>query len=259
MHYTNWISLVFEKFASCSFPRILQRGINKIYINLFNLNMDEFDTLDNYANLNALFMRSLIHPRSFDKDENVMIAPCDSEIFSFGEVKNNLALQIKGKEYKVSDFLKEELEGYSYTNFYLSPRDYHRFHAPFDLKVLKISFIPGILLSVNEKSLLKNEEVFSKNKRVVLECQDNFGNPFYFIAVGALNVGRIQINFYPESTNFKESKEVVFDTPIILKKGDEIGSFLMGSTIVTFSKNWEFCLKEREKVYFGQLIAKYKG
>lgn len=258
MHYTNWISSIFEKFASYSFPLFLQKFINKTYVNLFDLNMSEFDTLESYSNLNALFMRSLIYPRSFDKEKNTMIAPCDSEIFCFGEVKDNLALQIKGKEYKVSDFLKEELEGYSYTNFYLSPRDYHRFHAPCDLEVVKIRFISGILLSVNEKSLQQNDAVFSKNKRVVLECKDGFGNPFYFIAVGALNVGRIQINFYPDSCKINTDKEVVFEDSIKLKKGDEIGSFLMGSTIVTFCKGWDFSLKEKEKILFGQLIAKHK-
>ena len=69
-------------------------------------------------------------------------------------------------------------------------------------------------------------------------------------------MGKIQIHFAPSVAEFKESQSIEFETPIYVKKGDEMGSFLMGSTIVLLSKNWEYQLKLREKVYFGQCIAK---
>ncbi|WDL69334.1 phosphatidylserine decarboxylase [Helicobacter winghamensis] len=257
MHYTNLLSCLFEKFASYAFPFRLQGWINRAYVRIFDIKLDEFDTLASYPTLNALFTRSLVKMRSFDKMESNMIAPCDSMIMEFGECVDNRAMQIKGKHYFISDFIKTKLdEGYCYVNFYLSPRDYHRFHAPLNLKIKRLEFITGVLLGVSEKALLRYNEVFTKNKRVVLECEDDFGEILYFVAIGALNVGRIQINFAPEVTGFKKSQTLHFDTPIIVKKGEEIGSFLMGSTIVLLSKNWKYDLKLKEKVYFGQCIAK---
>ncbi|MBX7491305.1 phosphatidylserine decarboxylase [Helicobacter turcicus] len=258
MHYTNFISSLFEKFASYAFSPMIQRWINRTYVKIFDIKLDEFDTLESYPTLNALFTRSLVKIRSFDKTDSNMIAPCDALIMEFGECKDNMAMQIKGKYYFVSDFIKTRLEeGYNYVNFYLSPSDYHRFHAPLNLKVKRLEFISGRLFSVSEKMLLKHEEVFVKNKRVVLECEDDFGNTLYFVAIGALNVGHIQINFVPEVVGFMESTTLNFDIPIFVQKGEEIGSFLMGSTIVLLSKNWKYDLKLKEKVYFGQCIAKF--
>ena len=169
-------------------------------------------------------------------------------------------MQIKRKSYKIDDFIHHKIdENCFYVNFYLSPSDYHRFHAPVDLWVKKIVFIQGLLLPVNERSLYKNENLFIKNKRVVLECEDEFGNDLYYVAVGALNVGKIQINLESKIANLKESESFCYEKPIFVKKGDELGCFQMGSTIVMFSENWEYNLKIKEKVLFGQQIAKYKG
>lgn len=260
MHYTNMLSLCFERFARYRFHPRLQRWINAAYVKIFDVKLDEFDTLASFPNLNALFTRSLVKMRPFDKAKFHLIAPCDSRIMEMGLCQEDYAMQIKGKSYRVSDFVRKKLEeGYYFVNFYLSPRDYHRFHAPLNLKVKHLEFIQGKLLSVCEKSLLKHNEVFTQNKRVVLECEDEFGESFYLIAVGALNVGKIQINFAPEVVEFKESQSVSFEPPISLQKGDEIGSFLMGSTIVLLTKNWHYDLKIGEEVYFGQCIAAHSS
>lgn len=260
MHYTNFISKCFEKFACHAFPTRIQLGINQAYIRWFNVKMEEFDTIASYPTLNALFTRSLVKMRSFDKTDCKMIAPCDSTIMELGACENGIAMQIKGKTYCVRDFIKNDLEeGYSFVNFYLSPSDYHRFHAPLNLKIRRLEFVSGKLKSVNEKSLLQCGDVFTQNKRVVLECEDDFGETLYFVAIGALNVGKIQIHFAPDVAEFEESQTLEFAEPIFVKKGDEMGSFLMGSTIVLLSKNWEYQLKLREKVYFGQCIAKLQN
>ncbi len=260
LHYTNLISQLFEKISHFAFYPKIQILINKFYIRIFNINMEGFDTLQSYPTLNALFTRSLVKMRSFDKSEVAMIAPCDSVVMESGVCKENLAMQIKGKSYKIDDFIHHKIdENFFYVNFYLSPSDYHRFHAPIDLWVKKIAFIQGLLLPVNERSLYKNENLFIKNKRVVLECEDEFGNDLYYVAVGALNVGKIQINLESKIANLKENESFCYEKPIFVKKGDELGCFQMGSTIVMFSKNWEYNLKIKEKVLFGQQIAQYKG
>ncbi|MDE5591570.1 MAG: phosphatidylserine decarboxylase [Helicobacter sp.] len=259
MHYTNFISQVFEKIAHCNFPAPIQIFINRAYARFFKLDMQEFDSLESYPTLNALFTRVLREQRSFDDNQEKMISPCDSMIMEMGICKDNFAMQIKGKPYVLSDFITQNLEeGYWYVNFYLSPRDYHRFHAPIDLKIKSIAFVDGILLPVNKKSLEKNESLFNKNKRVVLKCEDSFGSMFYFIAVGALNVGKITIHIAPEISILKENKEIVYENPHFLKKGDEIGCFEMGSTIVVLSKNWQYQINNYQQLRFGDSIATHK-
>lgn len=259
MHYTNILSWCFEKFAHFEFPPKIQRWIHYVYIKIFQVNLEEFDTLASYPTLNALFTRSLVKMRQFDKTPFHLIAPCDSIVMEFGQCQENYAMQVKGRNYHIDDFVKTKLgEDYCFVNFYLSPSDYHRFHAPLNLKVKHLEFIDGRLHSVCEKSLLRHKDVFVQNRRVVLECEDEFGEPFYFVAIGALNVGKIQINFAPEVAQFKTSQTLEFKTPVMLKKGEEIGSFLMGSTIVLLSKNWQYDLRVKERVYFGQCIAKHK-
>ena len=75
----------------------IQLWINKAYIRWFDVKMEEFDTIASYPTLNALFTRSLIKMRSFDKTDRKMIAPCDSTIMELGACKNGIAMQIKGK------------------------------------------------------------------------------------------------------------------------------------------------------------------
>lgn len=257
LHYTNFLSSVFEKFAAYAFCPSIQQWINRAYIRMFSIKMEEFDTPASYPTLNALFTRSLVKMRDFDRSKDSMISPCDAVVMELGECENGQAMQIKNQQYFVRDFIKVELEsGFNFVNFYLSPSDYHRFHAPVNLKVKSLEFIAGRLFSVSEKALLKNAEVFTKNKRVVLECEDDFGCPLFFVAIGALNVGGIQINFAPQVIHFKTPQVLKFETPIDLQKGEEIGSFLMGSTIVLLSKNWQYDLTRKEKVRFGQCVAK---
>lgn len=259
MHYTNFISRAFEKFSHFAFYPRIQHWINRFYVRLFKIDLEEFDTLRSYPTLDALFTRSLVKMRSFDKSENALISPCDAVVMESGFCQGDRAMQIKGKSYSVRDFIRTSLgEDYSFVNFYLSPSDYHRFHAPIDLEVRRIEFIEGKLLPVNEKSLQKNDNLFNQNKRVVLECQDDFGNAFYYVAIGALNVGKIQINVESEIANLRENKIYEYKKPIRIKKGEEIGCFHMGSTIVILSKGWEYNLSPREKVLFGQQIAKHK-
>lgn len=278
MHWTNLVSQGFEKIANIEFPTPIQSFINKQYCNAFNINLEEFDVIESYKSLDALFTRSLVKMRSFDKAQNTIISPCDSEIMEQGEVQKGMAFAIKGMQYNLSDFVlskicddcveitndKAEISGYCtevsspkekffYVNFYLSPRDYHRFHAPCDLLVKKIILKDGLLLAVNEASLKKNENLFIKNKRAILECEDPFGKPLYFVAVGALNVGKIQINLAPQIANHKGDLELEINEKI--KKGDEIGCFHLGSTIVLITCGWEFNTKLREKVLFAQQIA----
>lgn len=256
---TNAISRVFGKFASYPFPKPIQKIINQGYVKLFGIDLSEFDGVQTYTTLNALFTRELKKERIFNKEETSWISPCDSLVMEKGEIEHNMALQIKGMKYCMSEFLGEVVgEEYSYLNLYLSPKDYHRYHAPCDLEVVEVRYFGGELLPVNQKSLFKNHNLFIRNERVVVVARDRRGKKFFYVAVGALNVGQMILHFEPRlHTNAKPNASTIYtyQTPIEIKKGSEMGMFKMGSTIVLVASGMEFGVNVGQKVKFGEVIG----
>ena len=237
-------SRLFGYFASTKFPSVLQNIINKTYVGLMKVDLSESLHVESYATLNKLFTRGLKSPREFVSSDDEFISPCDAYISESGDIKEQKALQIKGYEYSVRNLLgdyilkseKDRLIDGKFLNFYLSPKDYHRYHVPFDMRVKKAIHIPGKLYPVNFTWLKKVPELFIENERVVLECYTKDEKLFYMVFVGALNVGKMQFTFDSRiKTNVKSAAEQLYmydDNR--LNKGDELGRFEMGSTIVMF-------------------------
>ena len=228
--------------------------------------MSEFKNAKYYKSLNALFTRELVIKREIDESTDVIISPTDSLITECGKLNDDIALQIKGMSYSVEELLTyyctsnfEKVKNGSFMNFYLSPKDYHRYHAPSDFKLKKLIHVPGKLYPVNLKYLNKEFELFVQNERVILECENN-GKIFYMVFVGALNVGQMVFEFEDRvetNTDAKEIKVYEYDN-IEIAKGDCLGYFKMGSTVVMI---WEKDSVEIENllnqdVKFGQKIAK---
>lgn len=265
MHITNIISQIFGKFAKTNFPTFIQKFINSCYVKFLGLNMSEFRNPKFYKSLNDLFTRELAIPRQINEDENVFISPTDSLITQCGILEKDLLLQIKGMEYSVEDMLTyhcadnfEKISNGAYMNFYLSPKDYHRYHAPSDFEVKRLIHIPGKLYPVNIKYLNKQIDLFVENERVVLECI-NEGKIFYMVFVGALNVGQMVFDFEPKiETNIDIDEIQIYEyEDKKIRKGDCLGYFKMGSTVVMV---WEENSVELEQllnkdVKFGQKIA----
>lgn len=241
---TNVISRLFGRFAHTRFPKSMQYAINRFYVDYFKINLDEFNDLESYSTLNELFTRSLTKKRHLQTKPFNIISPTDSLITESGRIVQQTALQIKGKSYKVSELLGEEgdFSEYSFLNLYLSPRDYHHYHAPCDLEILEAHYFSGKLLPVNQASLNKNNNLFVQNERVVLKMRCLYNQSImYYIAVGALNVGKMQFIFDKSiQTNAKNGDCIYkYKTPIKLNAGDEVGYFEMGSTIVLLARaNW---------------------
>ena len=264
---TNVISRMFGKFASYRFVYPLQYLINFIYVKTMGVNLEEFDTLGSYKSLNELFTRKLKKDRKFNNSNSVIISPSDSLITECGKIFTSRAIQIKGFFYKVDKLLTSHIHFSNITriyngefiNFYLSPKDYHRYHVPINMQILKAVQVPGLLYPVNLKYLNKVFDLFVKNERVILECQTDDKKLFYMVFVGALNVGKMRFNFDERiQTNAKKDSIAIYQyTNIRLKKGEELGRFEMGSTIVMFfEKNMiELTCKRMQKVKFGDSIA----
>lgn len=264
---TSILSRLFGSFASKEFSLLSQVFINKTYTKAMNVDLSEFEDVKSYTSLNKLFTRSLKVPRIFDTSAQTFISPCDSFISACGDIKENLALQIKGFSYNVKSLLgdyiakkeKDLLNDGTFINFYLSPKDYHRYHVPMDMTITKAVHIPGKLYPVNMKWLQKIQGLFIENERVVLECHTKEHKLFYMVFVGALNVGKMSFAFDKGiQTNAKSGAQKCYIYPhLALKKGEELGHFEMGSTIVMLFEKESFCLdvKENLHVKFGQTIG----
>ena len=266
MHITNIISQYFGKFAKTQFPSFIQRFINNTYVKSLGLDMSEFRNPKFYSSLNDLFTRELAIPRQINNDEDTFISPTDSLITQCGTLKKDLLLQIKGMEYSVEEMLTyncannfEKVNNGSFMNFYLSPKDYHRYHAPIDFKVNKLIHVPGKLYPVNIKYLNKQIDLFIENERVILECIHN-NKLFYMVFVGALNVGQMVFNLEAKvetNSDIRDIQIYEYENKEI-KKGDCLGYFKMGSTVVMV---WEENFIEIENllgkdVKFGSVIAR---
>ena len=124
-----------------------------------------------------------------------------------------------------------------YINFYLSPRDYHRYHVPIDMQVTKAVHIAGKLYPVNIPTLKRKIDLFIENERVVLECKTLQGKLFYLVLVGALNVGKMEVSFEPQICTNTGVGGVYEYESLHLKKGSDLGCFQMGSTIIYLAQS----------------------
>jgi len=263
-HFTSIVSNLFGKFASKEFSKPIQNFINSAYVKLLKLDMSSFKKPNEYSSLKELFIRPLQKPKNIDASITSVIAPCDAKVIAFGKIKNSLAHQIKGMEYNTNSLIGAQenstiLEGGDFINFYLSPKDYHRYHMPFDVEVLSLLYIPGKLYPVNMPLLKKKKNLYLENERVVLEVLDRFKKRHFIVLVGALNVGKMVVTFEKRvKTNANLGKmRYEYKEPIKLKKGELFGWFEMGSTIVILSQKdairWDVSLNQ--KVTFGEVIG----
>jgi len=265
MHITNIISQYFGKIAKFEFPYFIQRLINNAYVKFLGLDMSEFRNPKFYKSLNDLFTRELSIPREINDDKNCFICPADSLVTQAGKLEKELLLQIKGMQYSVEELLTyncvnnfKKISNGSYMNFYLSPKNYHRYHAPIDFRIMKLIHVPGKLYPVNLKYLNKQIDLFVENERVILECLHG-QKLFYMIFVGALNVGQMVFSFERKvetNNNTKETRVYEYED-LRLKRGECFGYFKMGSTLVMVWEEDFVNLEElvEKHVKYGQAIA----
>lgn len=253
------ISRAFGRFANTKFRPSLQNFINNSYVNLLGLNMDEFLNPKEYESLCLLFTRELTKKRELASSS--FICPTDSFIMAQGTILQNSALQIKGKSYSIEEFIDAKLTSFEngeFINFYLSPKDYHRYHAPCDMQILSAKHIPGELFPVNRPALNYIKSLFARNERVVLTCRYN-EQIFYMVMVGALNVGKMQFYFDSKiQTNVNKSSKTEYEYEnLIVKKGETLGCFEMGSTVVLILPNnfVKMQNKENKPVKFGEGLS----
>jgi len=266
-HFTSIISAGFGKFASKEFPSIIQHIINSGYVKLMGLDMSEFREPSSYKTLNKLFTRAFEIPRVLPEDETKLISGVDALITDAGTIVEGKAYQIKGMSYEIKELFGEyhqeavsKVEGGEFINFYLSPKDYHRYHTPMKLNILSLTHIPGKLYPVNFPLLRNKQNLFIENERVVIECKDEKGRTQMLVLVGALNVGKMVVTFEENirtNSDIREPQHYSYED-LTLDRGELFGWFEMGSTIVTFSEKGSIFpeVAINQKVSFTDVLGK---
>lgn len=228
------------KFASAEAGMFTTRFIHW-FAGRYGVNMAEAENpdLDSYQTFNAFFTRPLkAGARPLASAD--FISPVDGAISQFGAIEADQIFQAKGHHYSTTALvggdsqLAAQFENGSFATLYLSPRDYHRIHMPCDGKLTRMIYVPGALFSVNPTTARGVPGLFARNERVVCVFDSAFG-PFVLTLVGATIVGSMATVWHgvvnpPRSTEVREWD--YRDQNIQLKQGEEMGRFLLGSTVV---------------------------
>lgn len=209
---------------------------------LAGINRDEALSPDmhDYASFNAWFTRALKPgARIFDADPHSILSPCDGRVSETGALQKNSILQAKGKNYSLQDLLANDpvctqLEDGYFSTIYLSPRDYHRIHMPVSGHLQRMIHVPGRLFSVAPYTVRQVPRLFARNERVISIFEAETG-PLVMVLVGAMLVSSTETVWAGEVTPTKNKHVTVTNYPdenISLSKGDEMGRFNMGSTVI---------------------------
>lgn len=225
------------------------------FVARYEVNMAEAANSDiaSYQSFNEFFTRPLRDgARPIAKAD--FICPVDGAISQFGAIERDQIFQAKGHHYSTTALvggdaeLAAKFQDGSFATLYLSPKDYHRIHMPCDGKLTRMIYVPGELFSVNPTTARGVPGLFARNERVVCVFESKQG-PLILVLVGATIVGSMATVWHgivnpPRSRQVREWQYQ--NQPVMLKKGEEMGRFLLGSTVVmllpkntlTFKADW---------------------
>ncbi len=211
------------------------------FIKRYGVNMAEAADPDprSYPTFNEFFTRAL-RPGARPLASADWVCPVDGAISQFGPINKDQIFQAKGHQYSTRALvggdaqLAARFDDGHFATIYLSPRDYHRIHMPCDARLTRMIYVPGDLFSVNPVTARGVPGLFARNERVVCVFDTAHG-PFIQVLVGATIVGSMATTWHgvvnpPRTPNVREWR--YDDAPVALKQGDEMGRFLLGSTVV---------------------------
>lgn len=215
------------------------RAVVGLYSWLYEVDLGECLEHEGWTNFDAFFTRRL-RGRMVDRDPRVITSPADGRVEAMGPIEEGGAFRVKGRPYAVEELVGDHEEARRFAGgagcvVYLAPRDYHRVHAPVGGSVRRIRSIPGDFFPVNSIGMRHVAQLFCRNRRVAIEIDaDGDIGRVTVIMVVAMIVGRI-------TTMGIEAHDVpigdhLFDPPLRVARGDEIGVFHLGSTAVLLAE-----------------------
>ncbi|MFY9178349.1 MAG: archaetidylserine decarboxylase [Venatoribacter sp.] len=263
----HWLSRLVGAIAASEVKWIKNTFIN-YFIPRFGINMAEAQrkSADEFRSFNDFFTRELETDARTIADAAIC-SPADGAISQLGPIKDGRIFQAKGQSYTAlellggSSELANEFADGEFATIYLSPKDYHRVHMPITGTLRDMIYVPGDLFSVNQTTAENVPRLFSRNERLVAIFDTERG-PMAMVLVGAMIVAAIETVWAGRITPFERKRKVTHYQnlqPITLQKGEEMGRFLLGSTVVLcFAKNqikWLETMQAQSPLQMGQALA----
>ncbi len=263
------LSRLTGRLADVPLPRFLRRPVYGTFASLAGVDLAEAALpLDEFRTFDQFFIRRLrTGVRSWPSDPGTIASPVDGTFGQCGVVRDGALLQAKGRPYAAADLLDDaaeaaRFEGGPFATLYLGPRDYHRIHSPAAGIVSKVRHVPGALLPVNAPAVRQVADLFPRNERIICYI-DGAGGRTAVVAVGAFNVGRIEVVFDDGWTTNRPgavARDVVYDPPHRIGAGDEIMIFHLGSTVVLLFEPGRAVLRDDDvragaRIRLGQAIG----
>ena len=270
----NALSFALGAMVRLKLPAPVQKPLNRAFVGLFKINMSEAERpLESYETIEDIFTRALKPEQRAIEGQYVSSADGVLEM-SRPATSGGEAIQAKGITYSLSELINgkasSSVDARWYTTVYLAPHNYHRVHSPFSGQIKGLRYIPGRLWPVNRPAVRAVSQLFCRNERLVFDYELEGGARAWVVMVGAFNVGRMATPLKPDFvTNAAHSLlkvghdpvEMSLKTPVAVKAGDEIGTFMLGSTTVVVLDHKAFeLLRPREvvepqKVTMGQNLS----
>jgi len=260
----NHLSYLIGQLVHIRLPVFLNKFIIVSFARAYRINLNEAELpVEKYPSLGEFFIRKLkfgIRPMA----QSWAVHPVDAAITQAGKIISGKLIQAKDKTYSIETFTqdKKALEKYHngvFLTYYLCPTDYHRVHSPVSGEIKRVVHIPGGLWPVNSWSTENIHELFSINERVLVEIETELGLVGVMF-VGATNVGKICLSFDAEiignqllSGAIKEKNYFNLSIKLPIKKGEELGMFRMGSTVVMLYSENTILVESLDK-WIGQRV-----
>ena len=221
-------------------------GLIRWFVGKYGVNMDEAvnPDIESYTSFNEFFTRPL-RDGARPLAAADFICPVDGAISQFGDIDDHQIFQAKGHKFTTAELvggdaqLASHFQHGSFANLYLSPKDYHRIHMPCDGRLRRMIYVPGALFSVNPTTARGIPGLFARNERVVCVFESPEHGPFVMTLVGATIVGSMETVWHGQVNPPRAPKICEWrydDQQIVLKKGEEMRRFLLGSTVVMLFK-----------------------
>ena len=263
------LSRAMHRLARCENQVWKNTFINSI-VRIYGVDMSEAAESDPnaYPSFNAFFTRALKSgARPLSPESDALLCPADGAISQIGDIRAGRIFQAKGKYFSAAELLggdtelAKPFENGKFATIYLSPKDYHRLHMPLDGTLREMVHVPGRLFSVNAATANTVPNLFARNERVAAIFDTEVG-PMALVLVGAIFVASIETVWHGEVTppTVAEVRTWTYsgDSPK-LAKGEEMGRFNMGSTIIVMlgeqAVAWENALKAGDKVRLRQTLG----
>jgi phosphatidylserine decarboxylase len=238
------LSRALGRLAASRAPQSLVDAAISAFVKAYDVDLTEVDIPSaGFRTFDEFFTRKLLDgARVVDPNPRALVSPADGRIEDLGKITAGGELLVKGQAYSAADLLGDPsaaalYEGGHYFIVYLSPRDYHRVHAPTCGEVQYVRYVPGTLFPVNRIGTNHIPQLFARNERLAIVQESVVHGVVTTIMVGAIGVGRIGLSFDDLQTNRGDAPGVrsYAGSPISRDRGEELGVFHMGSTAIVMT------------------------